>query len=78
MIWLNPLAAEVTRKPPMLMAKTCIHWTDSATVKYVITAENTTRAPNLNLVSFIKPENLEYVSELVKILLAVVSKKTQI
>lgn len=38
-------------------------------------AEKTTRAPKRNLVSFTKPENFEYVSEFVKILLAVVSKK---
>lgn len=38
-------------------------------------AEKTTRAPKRNFVSFTKPENFEYVSEFVKILLAVVSKK---
>ncbi len=57
-IWLNPLAAAVTKNPPKHIAKTCFQLNVSATVKKVIIAEKTTKAESVNLVSFKNALNL--------------------
>ena len=61
-IWLNPLAADVTKKPPRQIAITCCQLKVSATVKKVIMAENTTKADNVNLVSLKNDLALLYVT----------------
>lgn len=68
------MAADVTRNPPTLNAITLLQSMVSATVRYVITAEKTTRDPNLNLVSLRYPKIFEEKLMGVDICDAVVSK----
>ena len=72
------MAALVTSNPPAARASNSDQTNWVQTVRYVITAEKTTRLPNLNFVSLMYPEIFEYGGECDTILEALLSKTAKL